>query len=356
MVRPLRVIGLGLLFVLVVAGSLVAGYVSALHAQEQMPSVFIPTVWQSGSGAAEAVATPTATPQTSTAECPSSNFIDVSTYQQTQNYPAPQLSVTCSGNTVTVQSNGIPNFEFVRITPNDLQAQNYTWQIPLNPQLAAQPSDLPLLGPVGIAVNGLPIYGPNEAQPTYGDPYLDGILDYCNGHTAPRGVYHLHARPDCLFTDLEGNTSLVIGYAFDGYPILAPYMCVDAACTQVEEVQSSWQRTRNVAAAWDAHEYVAGSGDLDQCNGRVLADGSYAYYATDTFPYFLGCYRGTVNGNTAPAQPNATNTQNTADAASTAVRSAAGETVQNPLTVLNAPQGTLPPRQRPQQGNPMPNR
>ncbi|MEM7345662.1 MAG: YHYH protein, partial [Chloroflexota bacterium] len=38
-----------------------------------------------------------------------------------------------------------------------------------------------------------------------------------------------------------------------------------------------------------------GSGDLDQCNGLTLADGSYAYFATDTFPYFMGCYYGVAN-------------------------------------------------------------
>ena len=32
----------------------------------------------------------------------------------------------------------------------------------------------------------------------------------------------------------------------------------------------------------------------DECNGRTQADGSYAYYATKDFPYFLGCFKGTA--------------------------------------------------------------
>ena len=40
-------------------------------------------------------------------------------------------------------------------------------------------------------------------------------------------------------------------------------------------------------------EYVAGSGELDECNGRVGPDGTYRYHATKTFPYILGCYKGT---------------------------------------------------------------
>jgi len=237
-------------------------------------------------------------------ECPASHFLEVQADPANAAYPAPSLSVTCGDTTFTVRSNGIPNFEFTPVTPSDLAAQNYSWEIPLKPQAAAEPADIPLLGPVAIAVNGLPIYGPNEAQPTWGDPYLDQILDFCNGHTAQRGDYHFHTRPDCLFENLEGNPALVIAYALDGYPILAPYICENAACTSVKEVQSSWQHTQNIEAAWEAHEYVAGSGDLDRCNGTTRPDGSYVYFATDTFPYFLGCYHGLVNSNLSGAGSN----------------------------------------------------
>ena len=46
---------------------------------------------------------------------------------------------------------------------------------------------------------------------------------------------------------------------------------------------------------WAAHTYVAGAGDLDECNGLTDADGNYAYYTTDTFPYIIGCYSGVVD-------------------------------------------------------------
>lgn len=233
--------------------------------------------------------------------CPAEHFLDVQAHPANGAYPAPQLTVTCTGSTFIVQSNGIPNFEFVQVTPNKLQAQNYRWEIPLQPRPAAQPGNIPLLGPVAVAVNGLPIFGPNEApRDDYGDPYLDGLLDYCNGHTAPQGMYHFHARPNCIVADIDGKVGLVIGYAFDGYPILSPYLCNDASCASVKKMQSSWQRTQNVRNAWQAHQYVAGSGDLDQCNGLAFADGSYAYFATDTFPYFLGCYHGVANNTGRP--------------------------------------------------------
>lgn len=321
------------------------------HSLRQHKRLFSAVMLIASAGIMMSFIAPTTT-QAQTICTQASDFMDVSTYQQTQNYPAPELSVTCTQDTMIVESNGIPNFEFVAITPNALQEQDYHWEIPLNPTLAPQTSDIPLLGPVGIAVNGLPIYGPNEApRDDYGDPFLDGILDYCNGHTGPNGDYHFHARPECLFTDTAGNTSLVLGYSFDGFPILAPYVCTDAACTSVIEVQSSWVRTQNVANAWEAHEYVAGAGNLDECNGMTLPDGSYAYFATDSFPYLLGCYSGTAStanavtgGGDAPQSGNGN--QNTGNQQS--------PNGQQPLTGQQPPNGQQPPQgggnNRPPQG------
>ncbi len=217
-------------------------------------------------------------------------------------YPMPEISVSCDSTTVTIESNGIPNFNFVPITPNALQENAFVFEIPRNPTVATVKEAVPLVGAAAVAVNGLPIFGPTEA-PRDGsrDPYLDQILDYCNGHTAPGGVYHFHARPDCVYQNSAGQTSLVLGYAFDGYPILAPYICEDAGCSSVKKVSSSYRQVEEVYGtsienAWDAHEYVSGLGDLDQCNGTTLADGSYAYFSTDTFPYFVGCYHGNATG------------------------------------------------------------
>ena len=44
----------------------------------------------------------------------------------------------------------------------------------------------------------------------------------------------------------------------------------------------------------DDYEFIAGSGDLDECNGMMRA-GVYGYYVTDSFPWVLGCFKGTPN-------------------------------------------------------------
>ena len=46
-------------------------------------------------------------------------------------------------------------------------------------------------------------------------------------------------------------------------------------------------------------EYVAGYGDLDECNGRFgstpeFPEGIYHYYATDTYPYIQRCVKGSI--------------------------------------------------------------
>jgi len=238
---------------------------------------------------APTVMPPTAAqPSSSSANCPTNNFIDVSTYKPKAGATAPSLKVTCANGVMLIETNGIPNFDVVGPTPT---AQNYRWSLTLNPQKANRTTDLSL-GPVAVAVNGVPIYGPFESpQDSYGDPVLEGLLRTCNGHAIP---FHFHARPDCLFKTVVNQTALVIGYAFDGFPIMAPYTCIDAACTQIKKVTSSWQvissNSRNV---WEHYQYVAGSGDLDKCNGMTGVDGQYRYYATDAFPYTIACYSGT---------------------------------------------------------------
>lgn len=227
---------------------------------------------------------------TSASNCPSSKFVSVS------NVAGVVLNVTCTSSEMVVETNNMPNFQVPGTTKPELR----TWYIPLTPQVASQPVTLPLGGPVAVAIDGIQIHGPNGADfDGYPDPVHEGMLVACGGHHANQTLFHFHARPDCLLTQLGVDTNdptqmvgVVLAYAFDGYPILTPYICDNADCSQVKELESSWEYVSDVTNAWEANQYVAGSGDLDQCNGLTLPDGSYAYFATDGFPYLLGCYHG----------------------------------------------------------------
>jgi hypothetical protein len=44
----------------------------------------------------------------------------------------------------------------------------------------------------------------------------------------------------------------------------------------------------------DDYEYVAGLGDLDQCNGMQV-DGVYGYFITEQYPYIMACLKGQMD-------------------------------------------------------------
>ncbi len=226
---------------------------------------------------------------------PCDNFLDVQPDSNNSEYPDPELTVSCSSDTLTVQTNNIPNFEFVQTTPSELEAQDFNFEIPLNPVVDPTPDDVPTVGQIGVTVGGLMIYAPNEAPSDgFRDPILDELQDYCSGHTGG-GIYHHHSRPACIIENAGEQTGLVLGYAFDGYPIMHPYECRDESCTEVYNVRSSYQFIGGSDNAYEQNEYVEGLGDLDECNGMTRPDGTYAYYMTEGFPYTLRCYHGVAN-------------------------------------------------------------
>ena len=232
----------------------------------------------------------------------------------------PSVSVTCASGVVSVASNGIPNFDSVGIGLNgaspSYQTNVKTWRFPQNPATAAQVTNLRnRLGAIAVMVNGVQIFGPVESpMDNFADPFKAGLLNYCGGHVTQ---FHFHSFPECFFNQrtLTSPTTflpaltpgVVLGYAFDGFPILAPYeYCTgtaDATCVNgVREIKSAFQYTGTGAyttePAFDNNVYVAGynGSTLDQCNGKTT-DGTYAYYATRQFPYYLACYRGVATAN-----------------------------------------------------------
>jgi hypothetical protein len=250
-------------------------------------------------------------------ECPQvASLLDVSQAPGAgAGYPAPTLSGSCTDTTFVVDSNAIPHYTFVATTPNPLTSSALHYEIPRFPEVAAQTTELPLLGTVGFAVNGMPFFGPNEGavppDEAYGDPIYNGLMDACQGHTA--FTYHYHSMEEkCLtpsglvaepWMNADPNPaepSPILGWALDGFPLYGPRACADAACSSVVEMKSGYAQIGDPHTnAWDAYEWQAHPGDpsyLDECNGTVGPDGTYRYHVTSTFPYLIGCYRGTVAG------------------------------------------------------------
>ena len=216
-----------------------------------------------------------------------------------------QADLTC------IASNGVPDHDMGRFpnraNPNTFSEQNLQFCFPNEPKLTDTVTEG--LMTVGVSVTGAPIrpytagyydpigrrgigHDPSSGwrQQAMHEPRSLG-MDTQNGHVDRSGLYHYHA----VSLDLmDGQDSTLLGYAPDGYEIrYSP-----------STAMSSWQLRSGTRAtpphgAFDGRfeedfEYDAGSGTLDECNGGMV-NGTYTYFATDSYPYFPRCFKGEVN-------------------------------------------------------------
>lgn len=216
-------------------------------------------------------------------------FVDMSSAPGAgSGYAKPKVSASCSDGTLTVSSNGMIGYTFVAKTPNALREQTYTWKVTTSPKVAASATSIKTqLGTVAFTVTGIPIFGPMEGpvppQEAFGDPVYNNLLDSCKGHTGYNGDYHYHA---ILAINSCYLDETIIGYANDGFPIYS-----NPGYTYV----SGYKMTGNPKSnSWNAYTYqTGGTNTLDECNGRTDDNGNYRYYITESFPYIIGCYKGT---------------------------------------------------------------
>ena len=116
-------------------------------------------------------------------------------------------------------------------------------------------------------------------------------MDHENAHVDNRGLYHYHTVSPSLASQLKSS---LIGYAADGFEI--HYIDAKAVSSWTLEPGS---RPSDPYGVFDGnynqdYQHIVGSGNLDECNGAMLL-GDYAYFATDTYPFFPRCFLGTVS-------------------------------------------------------------
>lgn len=246
--------------------------------------------------------------------CIGDYFLDVQANPTNSGLPAPSLNVNCSGNTLTVQTNEIPTHEvgdFPRQgNPNAISAQNRTYSIPLNPQLATDTSTVQgmrfglTLGGVSFDPFAAEFYNNDRTSGwSYSAIDINLGMDQSNAHVQPTGSYHYHGFPTLFVeqvSDDDGDGYKLIGFAADGFPL---YAAVNLA-----EASSSYQiksgtRPSGPGGTYDGtfdqdYEYVEGSGTLDACNGMYgstseFPEGTYLYFVTYDYPYVPRCFVGT---------------------------------------------------------------
>lgn len=163
-----------------------------------------------------------------------------------------------------IVASGLPDHETERVNPNNASNQNYNVSILKDPEIVSVPGCVGL-GMIGITRTGVAIYNPLAGDLSNAvEGASPEVFDKCDGHASPGGAYHYHKIPEsCLY---RGDVDEFIGVALDGFPIYGPRI----------------SETENVTEA-----------ELDKCHGKFV-NGSYRYYVTDMFPYYLGCFKGRV--------------------------------------------------------------
>jgi hypothetical protein len=240
----------------------------------------------------------------------------------------------------TLTANGIPDHDVTDgsfATP--IGAQNIVVHFPLSPSLSSAKAKALDKTASGYALNGVK-FDPGTAGTCASDATstargagcdpargrdswsLEAIggafkfgTDSSNAHVQPNGQYHYHGMPVGYMARVNGGAEAMtlVGFAIDGFPIYARYGHASAsdAASALVSVKPSYQKkavadsgrpttsTFPMGTFTQDYEYVAGSGDLDECNGRTgvtpeFPQGIYHYFITDSFPFIQRCVKGGV--------------------------------------------------------------
>jgi hypothetical protein len=238
-----------------------------------------------------------------------------------------EVHITVEGDRRIITANGLPDHATARFpnedNPNAIRPQDHRYSLPARPVALATP--IPLVRQAfGIGVNGV-LFDPGTAEYWQNDRssgwHYDAKggafslgLDTNNAHVQPNGAYHYHGVPTDLLRQLSGGRAqmTLVGWAADGFPIYAVWGHRNAADpgSAVQRMRTSYQLKKGLrpvghgqpGGTYDGifeedFEYVAGSGDLDECHGRTgvtpeFPEGTYHYVLTDDFPFVPRYFRG----------------------------------------------------------------
>lgn len=235
------------------------------------------------------------------------------------------LMISVVGDKCIFNTNAIPNHDFndaVAEFTNPVSVQNDRYEVTSAPSFSAESTALSLTINNAIMLNGVKVdllaggcynvgngkTGCNDMDtPWRYNPIAPGSgfrVDSHNAHAQSNGTYHYHGSPFAMFNDDDSVASPVIGFAADGFPIFGSYY-EEEGTGLIKKARSSYQVKSGTRPAGDGnplgdydgtyrddHEYIAGSGELDECNGMML-NGVYGYYVSDNYPYVMNCFKGT---------------------------------------------------------------
>lgn len=238
------------------------------------------------------------------------------------------VAFTCSSTQRTINATGVPDHAVGAFpnsgNPNTIKAVTVNTSYSLTPALAA--NSTAIAHKVGYVNNGVAL-DPSTAESyqnagvwkieALNQSYFAFGVDSSNAHVQPDGAYHYHGMPEGYVSKLaKGQAMTLVAFAADGFPIYARYgyttatnassaIKVMSASYRLKTTASTGRPSTSVAAMGtftQDYEYVAGLGDLDECNGRFgvtpeFPSGIYHYYITDGYPYIQRCIKGSGSFN-----------------------------------------------------------
>jgi hypothetical protein len=232
------------------------------------------------------------------------------------------VNINCAGGQRVMTGNGVPDHVTGTFpnsgNPNRISAQVVQFTAPLAPVASTTATNVMISGYANNSVKFDP--GTAESYQNAGVWRIEALnqtyfafgVDGSNAHVQPNGAYHYHGMPEGYMATLNKGTAMtLVGFAADGFPIYARYgyNVATNAASGVRAMQPSWRMKSSPDAGRPAtsivpmgtfvqdYEYVAGLGDLDECNGRTgvtpeFPNGIYHYYITDGYPYIQRCTKG----------------------------------------------------------------
>lgn len=236
---------------------------------------------------------------------------------------------------VYVKTSGVPNYYKDGVSHNNAKDLQAVWSLPRTQTPASSGPSVPG-GQMGIMYDGSVFFHPGDAQ-SYNSAgvwnrlayYFEGVdMDPYNGHSTPDQMYHHHFDNLALHDWDSSKHSPIVAYSFDGYPVYGPFGYANTDGTGgITRMKTSYSTksytTRTNGPAVNTQypigcfiedwQYTAGSGHLDDHNGRFCKtpeypNGTYAYFTTvdaslkPVYPYFIGptFYGNLQTGNTGP--------------------------------------------------------
>ena len=197
---------------------------------------------------------------------------------------------------MTITTPGIANHDMEGGLAGGIDAQDYAWKVPLvatddedcNPEVSTDGCEMaPERGPVAVAVNGVPFYGPEEGPGgdavgthigTFVEDRQDIQLGVCGAHAGPGGTYHYHYDGNCMHWHGEKSDDNYDISITDGMVFNPDDLTINVGDTV------TWTNDDNMD-----HTATSTSGPVSFDSGNMASGATWSFTFTEAGTYDYKC-------------------------------------------------------------------